>query len=160
MTYTAAERMQKLRDKRTASGLIEFKIWIKKELLKELKPMLKSIEVYSLEGENTQSLKELKDKLYQKLSQFKDWENYYQEKFQISDSKTIGMKSTEKQRKFAYAISRAIGKPLPNTFTLANKILLGEWIAKQIKIHQIEHIYEWEEIAKKYNFRADTNSLP
>jgi len=156
----AAARMKKLRKRRNEADIKEHRLWIKKEVYEEIKDILKAIELLSLEDERKKALKDLKNNLHEKLQKYKTWENYYSARYDMPSKSLSDLISTEKQRKFAYVIGRAINKPLPNNFILSNRSLLREWISEQIHKHNIEHIYNWEEIAENNLDQDPKNSLP
>jgi len=150
---SAAERMSMTRWRRKKAGLKEFRFWIKEEDEAFFKAILKDYEKYALEHTEHQEdrINSLKECLNEKLQAYGDWNTYYKEVHGIEPKKG-DYPSSEKQRKFAYVIARATKQKLPDNFTLSSRILLGDWIHKQIQEFQLGHIYDWEEIAKDYKF--------
>ena len=151
----SAERMSDTRQRRKIAGLKEFRFWIKKEDEGFFIGILKEYETYILAHTeiNKAKRKELKQSLHEKLEKHGSWDEYYEKVYQMTP-KLGDAPTTEKQRKFAYVVARATKQNLPNNFIVSSRMLLGEWIFKQIEKYRLEHIYNWEEIAEDYKFKT------
>lgn len=123
----AAERMERLRQRRKDKGIKEVRFWAREEDLGKAKRVTNLFQKLALSDEAQEKVLELEEKLNLKLEEFKSWEKYLKEKYDFSLEPSTG-----KQRKFALRLASAAEEEVPLAI-LKHKGLLGSWIGNKLK---------------------------
>lgn len=124
---SAAERMERLRQKRKKEKIKEVRFWVREEDLDKAKKITSVFQKLALYNEAQEDTLLLEEKLKSKLEEFGSWEEYLKEKYDFNLEP-----STEKQRKFALRLAAAAKENLPLE-VLKHKGLLSSWIRKKMK---------------------------
>jgi hypothetical protein len=136
----AAERVERLRQKRRDSGLKEMRFWVKDSDQQLASEISKMFQERALSGEKQEAVDSLKKNLDVLLGLHGNWQDAMESKYGFLGKRKP---STVKQRKYAYRVSISAGVDLPDNFTLADCYLLGDWIAQTKKDHKLDYVYSF-----------------
>ena len=119
---SAAERMERLRQRRKKNGIKEIRFWVREKDIDKAKKINILFQKLALYDESQEEVRLLEDKLNRNLEEFESWENYLKEKYDFNLEP-----STEKQRKFALRLASVACEEIP-IIILKHKGLLSSWI--------------------------------